>query len=200
MSIYQVVVKGLLQSSGALRNITHYTFPDYDPDSTEKQAFVDEFDSKFKNRLRAHFHPNVQVASYGLRRVDTGNLPEEQIVPTAGAWVGTSAGNQLPEMNCVMVTWKAAAAFPRSQRSYLFPMSVGAVTADGGVLAAVLTNANLWGTDARTIVVTGAASALKVAVQYSGTPRVVTSFNVVTSSATAGRWRTQRARRLGVGE
>lgn len=199
MAIYQVTVKGTLSGSGALRNVAHYLFPDYDPDSTQKLAFVNELDSKIKNRLQTLFHTGVQVNTYGMRRVDSPNQPEIDVTPTAGAWFGTLAGNQLPEMNSALVTWKAFAQFPRTTRTYMFPFSVAASTSTAGLTAGALTQLNSYATDMLNIVVSGAATAQKVAVKFTGTPRVVTSFNVVTAAAVAGRFRTQRRRRLGVG-
>jgi len=199
MSIYQVSVNGLLQGSGALRNIVHYEFEGLVPDATQRQTFIDNLDAAYKLDLQSHFANTVAVANYGLRRVDIGDQPEQLVTPTAGGWVGGSGGEQLPESLSAIITWKAFSTFPRTTRSYLFPMTEPDNTATGGIAAVVLSDLNDFAANAITITYDTGVTARKVAVRFGGAPRVVVASNPVTSFAVAGRWRNQRRRRLGVG-
>lgn len=199
MSIYQIVVKGLLNGSGQLRNVMHYEFPGYTPNDTELQSFVDNLDDDFRDYLEPLYASTVALTGYGVRRVDIGDQPEFEFIPTAGTWVGDDAGTQLPPQVSAMVTWKAPTAYPRTCRSYLWPMTESGNSTAGSIEATYRTAIFGWATDSMTVVVAGQSSAQRVAVEYGGDPRVVTAANVVETASNLATWRTQRRRRLGVG-
>ena len=194
-----MVVKGVLLGSEMLRNIHHYSFPDYVPGDSAKQSFVDEFDQNMKTRFQALYSDEVSIASYGLRRVDSASQPEDDIVPTNGAWDGTATASLLPTQSSALITWKAFTTFPRSTRSYLFPFTQAALEVSGLITSAAITSMTAYGGDILEIVIPGQNNAVKVAVKYTGDPRTVTSENVVTAVFTNSNWATQRGRRRGVG-
>lgn len=198
MSVYQVVVKGSYPGN-QLRNIMHYTFPDYIPNSTELQEFVDGLDSDYKTSLQTYFHTSVTFSSYELRRVDVANLPSTELTPSAGSWSGNGAADRLPMQNCLLVTAKAPTVFPRTVRTFMFPMTENDNTGSGQPSSTVQSAGLNWGGNILTIPITGQADALRVAVKYTGTPRVVSSFNVVQTVVVSGNWATLRSRKAGVG-
>jgi len=199
MSIYQVVVKGTWRATNQLRNILHYEFPGYIPNSTELQDFVDNLDDDYKDYLRIHFSEEVAFSRYGLRRVDIAEQPEAELVPTAGTWSGTAASNELPGQLSAMFTVKAFTAYPRSTRTFLFPFTTGAVNTDGLLDSAVVTAIVGFANDHITVAVTGQSSSQRVAVEYGGDPRAVVDYNVVETVVVPTAFRTQRRRRRGVG-
>jgi len=199
MPIYQIVVRGLLQGSGALRNIHHYLY-DGDPlTQTEMQAVINVVDQDYKDNLQSFFSPEVLMGTYGIRRVDLGDQPEAVLQATAGTWVGTSTLDQMPEQLAAIVTFRAFSAYPRTTRSYMFPSTEYNNTVTGGILSGALTALTAWANDMAVLTVAAVGDLQKVAVRFGGTPRAVEAYNIVTSFAVAGRWRSQRRRRLGVG-
>lgn len=199
MSIYQIVVKGDLNDDSQLRNVHHYDFPSYVPNTTEIQEAVDAIDGYYKTRLQAIFSDNVDFEAYDVRRVDLANLPAVQFVATAGSWSGSSAIDQMPAQVSALVTFKAQTVFPRTSRAYLFPFTENVSTNDGRILSSTLTSMLNWGLDMLTLPITGQTDAVKVAVKYTGTPPVVTSSNAISTVSTHNNWATQRRRRPGVG-
>lgn len=199
MSIYQVVVKGLLLGSEQLRNIHHYEFPGYVPGLAARQSFVDEFDGNLKTRLQTHLSDQVDILSYGLRRVDIADQPEEERTPTAGTWSGTGSSDLLPTQVSALITWKAFTAYPRTTRTYVFPMGENASNADGLIASTVVTALQGYGGDILTITIPGQDDAVKVAVKYTAVPRIILSSNTVETVSVAESWATQRRRRRGVG-
>jgi len=199
MSQYQIVVKGLLNNAGTLRNIHHYDFPSYVPTTTNLQAFIDEFDSNLKTRLQAYYASVVNIYAYGVRRVDVADQPEADFVPTAGAWNGSDAGDMLPAPNAALLRWTAPTQFPRNSWIFLFPMGESSNTGPGSILAATRSAVIAYGGDILTVVVPGADAAVRIAVRYTAAPRIISSFNVLTTVLVPTTWRTQRGRRLGVG-
>ena len=199
MSIFQVAVKGSLGTGIQLRNIHHYEFFGYTPDATILQEFVDNLDAAYKTNLQALFANEVTVRAYDVRRVDVGNLPAVEFVPTAGAWSGTETANNYPAQVSVLVTFKAPTAYPRTTRTYLFPMSVDQATINGDPAAGTITACNAWADAMFTIDVTGAIDPDKVAVKYGGDPRVVIDSNDVLTRIVNPVYSTLRSRKPGVG-
>lgn len=199
MSIYQVAVKAVMDSSEDYRNIHHYEFFGYVPDDTQLQEFVDGIDSAYKTYLQASIHSGLEVVAYDVRRVDIGDQPTIEYVATGGSWNGTASGAPLPFQIAALVTFKALAAFPRTTRTYMFPSSVNAVTSVGNIGSGTVTALENWGNAMLEIAITGALNADKQAVQYGGTPRTVTDANDVTIVMANPIWATQRRRRRGVG-
>ena len=198
MSIYQIAVKGTFDSSEQLRNIHHYEFAGYVPSDTELQEFVDNFDAVYKQR-QSNFHQLVTFNAYDVRRVDVGDLPTIEYVPTAGSWSGGATQDAMPPQSCALVTWKAQTVYPRSTRSYLFPFGEASNSSGGQLLAGTLDTLTIWAANLLEITITGQLNADKVAVEYGGTPRVVVAFNEVSLVIVSKEWATQRRRRRGVG-
>lgn len=199
MSIYQTAVRGELDTGDQLRNILHYEFPSYIPTAAELQELVDELLTSYENRLQSLLPTEITIVGVDVRRVDIGDQPTAFIVPTGGAWAGTNTNNLMPSTTAVLVTAKAPTTFPRTARTYLFPMTSEALATDGRVTAATLANALSWGSETLAIAITGQPDAQRVTVRYSGDPRVVTASNTLTTVRVASRWATMRSRRLGVG-
>ena len=198
MSIYQVVVKAVTGST-QLRNIHHYEFFGSVPDTATLQELADGIDAAYKSNLQANYHTSVQFYEYGVRRVDVGNLPEIPYQATAGAWFGQETSQKLPNQLSALVTFKAQTAFPRTTRTYHFPMGEDSNDAGGVIVAAQITALEAWGNDMLTIDVTTGIDPDKVAVEYSGTPRVVTANNDVELVSATEVWATQRRRKVGIG-
>ena len=199
MSIYQVVTRGQLGGVSILRNVAHYEFAGYVPSASEIQEFVDGLDDTYKTHLRSSFHTYVTIQGYGMRRVDVADQPESVVVPTNGSWAGTNATNMLPAFCSLLVTFKATTTFPRTTRTYLFPMGVSMNGVGGDPTATALANAGSWAASVLEISITGQTDADKVAVRYSGDPRAVTDENDVTSWLANPLWSPLRSRKTGVG-
>ena len=182
-----------------MRNVHHYEFAGYVPSDTELQEFVDNFDSALKTRLQSRIKSNASVDAYDVRRVDVGDLPTVEFIPTAGAWNGTDTGNLLPSQCAALITFKALTPFPRSTRTYVWGLTANALAAGGLVGSGTVTDLTNFGNDILEISVTGQLNPDKVAVAYSGDPRAVTSWNEVTNVTVTDVWATQRRRRRGVG-
>lgn len=199
MSIYQIVARARFDTSHEQRNVHHYEFPGYVPSTVQLQEVVDGLDVIYRTHLQGSFHSGLEVYGYDVRRVDLGDLPTLLFTPTAGAWVGSAAGDPLPPMVSGLVSFKAATEFPRTSRTYLFTIAEGANTAQGIVGAGTVTAMTDWGNSILDIFVTGAADAVKVAVRYGGDPRVVVASNPLTTVVANAIWASQRRRRQGVG-
>lgn len=199
MTVYQIVCKARFGTATELRNIHHYEFFGYTPDTAELQEAVDAIDTNYKSNLQSDFVNDISFYGYDVRRVDVGDLPTVEFTATAGTWSGTNVNDPLPTQVSALVTWKAPTTFPRTTRSYLFPMGEIANDSSGNIAAAQITRNAAFGDDMRTLSITGQIDADKVAVQYGGTPRAVTAHNDVLSVVAAPIWATQRRRRPGVG-
>lgn len=199
MSIYQVTLKGQTNDDIQLRNIHHYEFASYVPTNTQLQEAVDAIDAAYKSNLQATFTDNCDFNAYDVRRVDTADLPTIEFIATAGAWSGSDVADPNPSQLAAMCTWKAPTTFPRSTRSYLFPFTVTFVNTIGRIDAAEVGNVEDFADDMFSLVITGGADAVKVAVQYTGDPRAVTASNPVETRIVTNIYRTQRRRTAGVG-
>lgn len=199
MSIYQFVVKASLADGTELRNVLHYEFAGYVPDSSQLQEAVDDLDGKYKTRLQSKFSDNVTFNAYDVRRVDTADLPAAEFVATAGTWSGTNATDQLPAQLSALYVGKAPTQFPRTVRTYHFPFGQDQNDVNGTVLAGARTAVGSWGTDVLTLDVTGGLDPDRVAVKYTGDPRVVTDDNEIETGSGKSKWATMRKRRLGSG-
>lgn len=199
MSIYQIVIKAVDNFATQYRNIHHYEFFNYVPDGTQLQEFVDNVDAAYKSNLQGDISEDHDIYAYDVRRVDVGNLPSVQYIPTAGAWSGTDTSGELPHQVALLVTFKAETVFPRSSRTYLFGMCEGNNSVNGRASSTVISNAEDWAADMLEIEITGALNADKQAVQYGGDPRAVTDNNDLTTYSVNSIWATQRRRRTGVG-
>lgn len=199
MTIYQITAKVLYAGVTEMRNIHHYEFPGYTPSTTEMQEAVDALDAVYKTELKPAFPNELVMYGYDVRRVDIGDQPTVEYNATAGDWVGDSAVDPLPPQICGLVTWKAVTAFPRTTRSYIFPFTENANSNQGKPESATVTRMEDFGLDIRTLPITGQSDAVKLAVKYGGTPRVVTDSNVVTNVTVSNSYKTQRRRGFGVG-
>lgn len=199
MAIYQIVVKARATDTTEFRNVTHYEKSDGVADLPTIQEAVDYLDGRYKARLQSLFHNSITVYGYDVRRVDVGDLPTFDLVPTAGPWAGTNGADSMPFQVAALVTWKANAPYPRSTRSYLFPFGEG-YNAPGGKLAAgAITNIGLFAAEVMELDIAAGIDWDKVAVQYGGDPRVVTDQNEVETWEVTNVWATMRSRRPGYG-
>lgn len=199
MSIYQIVTRAVLDSVDQYRNVLHYEFPGYVPQAADLQAAVDAIDTTYKNRLQALFPLTLSFQGYDVRRVDTPDEPTQFVSPTGGGWAGSDTAQTLPPQTSLLVTFKAPTTFPRTARSYLFPLTEEWNASNGRVVAGALANALSWGTELLALAIPLQPDAVKVTVRYGGDPRVVTASNVLTTVRVASRWATQRSRRPGEG-
>lgn len=199
MSIFQFVVKGRDAEGNELRNIHHYDFANYVPDTAQLQSAVDDFDGKYKTNLQGLLHEDIEIYAYDVRRVDTGNLPSNEFVPTAGAWNGTGGTNRMPNQTSALVTFRAQSAFPRTTRTYLFPFTENSNNALGRVDASTISTLQTWANSILSVDVTGGTNGDKVAVEYGGDPRIVVDDNEIETVSTTNIWATQRRRKPGVG-
>lgn len=199
MSVYQLVVNGQVGSGPQVRNIHHYEFPGYVPDQTQLEEFVDAVDAAYKSNLQAYFWDNTAFNNYTVRRVDSGDLPSQDITPTAGSWDGSDSNHKMPNQLAAMGTFKAPTVFPRSSRTYFFPFTEQWNASGGTIDSSLLAAIAAWADDMFTISITGDPDAVKVAVEYTGDPRVVSDYNTLTSFTIENLWRTQRRRIAGVG-
>ena len=199
MTIFQIVAKARDTEASEFRNIHHYSFFNYTPDSTQLQEAVDALDAAYKTELQATYHDDIEFYAYDVRRVDIGNLPGIEYVPTAGTWFGTQGTDRMPNQMAALVTFKTQTDYPRSTRNYMFPFGESANNALGRVTAATITQLTDWGEAILSLDITGGLDADKTAVEYGGTPRAVTDFNDVNIVSTTNVWGTQRRRKPGVG-
>jgi hypothetical protein len=199
MSIYQIVVKVIYDQVTEMRNVHHYEFPSYVPSLAELQEAVDGVDGSYKANLITGFVNEVDFYAYDVRRVDVADLPAVEMIATAGGWQGTSVIDPLPSQICALVTFKAPTTFPRTTRTYLFPMSEGNNDNSGTLNGALLGLLGTWADSLYTLIIVGNTNARKVAVKYGGSPRVVIASNELITRKVSGLWATQRRRRLGVG-
>lgn len=199
MSILQIVVKARLGTSTELRNIHHYDFLSYVPDLTQTQEAVDAIDDAYYTHLRGLFNDQVVVYEYDVRRVDVGDQPTLTVESTRGNWSATGAAENLPSILAALCTFKAFTTFPRTARTYLFPMTEGQNSASGDLEPTTVEAIEDWADDMMTLDITGAADADKVTVAYGGEPRIVIINHSLTSKTVNPRWSTMRSRRGGVG-
>jgi hypothetical protein len=199
MSIYQIVAKATSNDETELRNIHHYQFSSYVPDTSQLQEAVDAIDTAYKDNLVAYFSDTVEMYGYDVRRVDEGNLPTLSFVPTAGVWSGTNSTSPIPPQVAAMVTWKANEAFPRTTRAYMFPFGVSHVTGTGRVSANAKSALEDFATDMLQLSITAGVDADKQAVTYGGSPRITVEDNDVNFILVRNVYRTQRRRTVNVG-
>lgn len=182
-----------------LRNVLHYEKSDGAADMATIQEAVDALDGMYKTHLRALFHTQVTVYAYDVRRVDVGDLPTFNIVPTAGEWAGTNGADPMPFQVSGLITWKANAPFPRTTRTYLFPFGEGYNSTGGKLAAIAVTPMTNFANAAMTIPIAAGIDWDKVAVKYGGDPRVVVDQNEVETFSITNVWATMRSRRPGYG-
>lgn len=199
MSIFQITVKGRDSSNNEFRNVHHYEFPFYVPDSTALQEAVDAIDAAYKSNLQSQFSSNITFYAYDVRRVDIGDQPTIELTATGGAWAGTAADNKLPNQVSALCTFKSLTAYPRTTRTYHFPMTEGTNSASGALAATTQGLIEDWAADMLSLDITGQLDADKCAVKYGGDPRVVIDNNDVQVIKVGLIWATQRRRRSGVG-
>lgn len=199
MSIYQIVVKGKAYDSEELRNIHHYEFFNYVPETSQLQELVDGIDTAYKSNLQTAFHDEIDFYEYDVRRVDVGDQPTRTFTATAGTWSGSSTADAIPSQVSAMVTFKALTAFPRSTRTYLFPFGANQLNSDGTVTSGAVNAMKDWADDMLEITITGGLNADKQAVKYGGDPRAVTDSNDLSQRSVKNVYATQRRRKVGVG-
>ena len=199
MSIYQIVTKGRDSSGNQFRNIHHYEFFGSVPDNTTLQELIDGIDAAQKTRLQSLVANTITYYAFDVRRVDVGDLPTIEMVPTAGAWTGSLSAAVLPYQVAAIITWKALTAFPRTTRAYIFGLTENASTTDSRLEAGVVAALTNLGNDLLTINVTTGIDPDKVAVEYGGDPRAVVDSNDVSVVMVSPFWGTQRRRRPGTG-
>lgn len=199
MSIYRVTVKAVYEGTDAQYNVHHYEFPGYVPDDTELAEFVDGLASIYDTDLIGRFTASVVFNSMEVRRVDVGNLPSADIVPTGWPEAGTNGSGNLPPQVSAMLRFSAPEQFPRTGRVYLPVFGQDQCNSIGRILAAAITPLNNAALAMEEIPVTGQVDAQKVAVSYSGSPRVVSASNVLFGQPTRNIFQTQRRRTPGVG-
>lgn len=199
MSVYRVTVKTTFNGTDDQFNVHHYEFPNYVPDDTELQEFVDNMGAAYFNRLETLCPSQLTFNSIECRRVDQANLPSADLIPDTWPDTGNNGGGCLPPQCSAMLRFTAPVAFPRTARVYLPLFGKTAAGAVGDVGGAALALCDALALDLEQISVTGQVDAQKVAVKYTGTPRVVTVANVVFAQSTRGTFQTQRRRTPGVG-
>jgi len=199
MAIYQLVVKGNSNDGNALRNVHYYNVSGTTLSVAQQQELVDGVDSAYKAFLQAILADTVAISAYDVRQVDLPDLPAIEYIPTAGAWGGTENSDQLALQLCALTTFKAPTVYPRTSRTYHFPMTEFSNTGDGRLDPSAQTDCNLWAAGMQSIPVTGGLNPEKCTVKFGGDPRVVTDFNILQSFITARNFATQRRRKRGVG-
>lgn len=199
MSIYRVTVKAEFDSTEDQFNVHHYEFPGYVPTAVELQEFVDNLALIYDDHIVQLCPALVSFNTIEVRRVDVGNLPTSELTPATWPNVGTGAGGSLPPQTCGMLRFTAPTAFPRSGRVYLQVFAQDLCSTLGQITAGALIQCDLAAADMEEIPITGQVDAQKVAVTYSGTPRIVTASNVLFAQSTSNVFQTQRRRTRGVG-
>lgn len=199
MSIYQIVTKARDTSQNEYRNVQHFEFPGYVPSNTEIQDAIDDLDTSYKANLQTLIRVNVEFYEYDVRRVDVGNLPAIPFQPTAGGWFGTNNANLLPRQVAPLISFKSLTAYPRNARTYLFGFTEDSSAAGGTLEPTSKAAIEQYAFDSGSLNVNGNTNALRQAVQYGGTPRVVVANNEVTSFIVRDDFATQRRRVRGVG-
>jgi hypothetical protein len=199
MSIYQMVVKGSAGTGIQLRNIHHFEFPGYVPTPAELEEAAEALATHYETWLVNMFAAQVSIRAIDLRRVDIGDLPTQEYVPDGWPVSGTGTGDMLPTQVSALVIWKAPTTYPRSTRTYVFPMTETASGPVGGIQSANVTALFGFSIDMETLAITGQTDANKVAVEYGGVPRAVILSNPVSAAPVPNVWATQRRRRPGVG-
>jgi hypothetical protein len=199
MTIYQIVAKGDIENADQVRNVHHYEFPGYTPNTSELQEAVDAIDAAYKTNLQSFFATTVSINAYDVRRVDVPDLPSDETPATAGGWVGGNAVSHLPNQVSALVTFKAPTVFPRSSRAYMFPFTEADNITGGIISTGLLVALADWGSAMLSLAITGQTAAAKVAVKYTLTPPRVTAWNTIDTVTVSNVWATQRRRRKGVG-
>lgn len=199
MSIYRVTVKAEWDGSDDQFNVHHYEFPNYVPDDTELQEFVDNLGDLHETYVVPYCTSVITYNSIEVRRVDVGNLPSAELIPDNFPIAGTATGVSMPPQVAVMLRFSAPQAYPRSGRVYLPVMAASQLGSTGRTVAGLIAIMDTFGQALEEIAVTGQVDAQKVAVTYGGTPRVVTASNVLFQAPTRNIFQTQRRRTPGVG-
>lgn len=199
MSIYQFTIKGNAATFAALRNVHHYEFPGYVPTQDEYEECAQGLADAYATYLFDTFSNQVDFNSIDIRRVDVGDLPTANFIPSGWPDTGNATAVMLPPQVSAVVTWKSPFEFPRSTRTYLFPFTSSALTTLGFITSSVLTALDNFGLALEELAITGQVDAQKVAVKYAGDPRVVTASNIVFQTNATNIYATQRSRRYGVG-
>lgn len=199
MSIYQIVAKAVWRSASEMRNVHHYEFAEDPPTNAKLQEAVDELDAAYKDHLQGSFPNDLNVYAYDVRRVDLPNLPTAEFIATLGAWSGSSAVDPMPAQLAALVTFKSPQEYPRTSRAYMFPVTETQNDANGQVSDTLVTNLGIWAARIIQLTVATGTNPDKQAVQYGGTPRVITANHDIETFKVSKEWATQRRRRVGVG-
>jgi len=199
MSIYQFTIVGTSPGPNALRNIHHYEFPGYVPTTGELEEAMQVLADAYGELLQPQHTNSITYNSIEYRRVDVGDLPTNEYIPTGWPFSGTASGNMFPPQVSALLVWKAGTTFPRSTRTYLFPFATATGSATGTILLTVRTVMENFANAIEELDVTGQPPAQKVAVAYGGTPRAVVASNLVSATVPDSVFATQRSRRYGVG-
>jgi len=198
MTIYRVAAIGHQQGNKEWQNVTHYEFTAYDPTTVEQQDFIDNLQAPYATNFQAGWPNETGLDSWTMRRVDLPSLPTGSFVATLGAFVGLDSGDPLPKQTAGMITFGAFTVFPRGTRTYVAPPTEVRNDPSGNPDTTWITSMGLWALSVLSVPVVGQVNALKTAVKYTGTPRAVTSNNVVTSTLVKAVWASQRRRRSGI--
>lgn len=199
MSIYRVTIKALYDGSEDQFNVHHYEFPGYVPDDTELQEFVDNLADVYDDNIVQLVPALVVFETIEMRRVDVGDLPSADLTPTTWPAAGTGTGGSLPPQVSAMLRFTSPTAYPRSGRVYLQTFAQAFCSTTGTISSGAVTLCDTAASRLEEIAVTGQVDAQKVAVQYSGSPRVVTASNILFAQSTRNTFQTQRRRTVGVG-
>lgn len=199
MALYQLVVKGNSSDGNQLRNVHYYNIAGSTLDAAQQQELVDAVDFVYKSLLQSIFSDNVAIYAYDVRQVDLPDLPAIEYIATDGAWGGTENSDQLALQLCALTTFKSQTVYPRSSRTYHFPLTEFSNSGDGRLDPTSQTIFGAWADAMLELPIIGGINPQKATVKFGGDPRVVTDFNILQSNITARNFATQRRRKRGVG-
>lgn len=183
------------------RNVYYYETITGNPSVSEWQDICDEIRGDYVSEMgAAAFHDSWEFYGITYRQVETAGLPSFLVLPTAGALVGTGAGDPVPAQIALVISAKANSTKPNRVRTYFTGFLETQIT--GGLFPSSVTD--LWEAffDVQSVLNAAGTNELqRVSVQWNGTHTQVVDYNNVAGAAgkAATVPATQRRRRIGVG-
>lgn len=199
MAMYEVTVICTYDGTEEYINTHHYDFPFDELDNLDLQVLANRIDERYKTNLQGVLSSLCELGRINIRRVDVPDLPTGTYVAADGLWNGADTGNALKPDSAAMVTFTSNSPYPRTTRSYLFPMTEASNSSKGTVTQTAIDALAAWGAAILNIGTINGKLNDKSAVRYGSNPRVVVADNEVETFVVRTQWKNIKSRRFGRG-
>ncbi len=181
-----------------VRNVFYYDFSG-ELDGQQMQEVADNFaDAWTESGILPALDNAWEMYGVEIRRVDVADLPAAFVQFTEGVVLGSSSAVPTGTQVAALVSGRASTQKPRRVRTYFAGSGSNQIGQDGLWVGSHLSDLGLLADALDSMLVAGDTGG-RVAVEWTGTPPRVTSFNRIQAYLASPVPATQRRRRLTVG-